>query len=144
MKNEKWKHLISGLVVVIFSIIAIASTDEETIEVDIASKSPEVTVSAYEIYQAYEANEVAADLKYKEKVIQVSGVVESIEKDLMDTIYVSLSVGDEYEISSVQCFFADSHKADAASLSKGQRVTIKGLGDGYLMNVLIRGCTLVE
>ena len=129
--------------VVIFSIIAIAST-EETIEVDIAGKSPEVTVSAYEIYQAYEANEVAADLKYKEKVIQVSGVVESIGTDFMDTIYVSLSVGDEYEISSVQCFFADSHKADAASLSKGQRVTIKGLGDGYLMNVLLRGCTLVK
>ena len=143
MKNEKLKNLFSGLVVVIFSIIAIAST-EETIEVDIAGKSPEVTVSAYEIYQAYEANEVAADLKYKEKVIQVSGVVESIGTDFMDTIYVSLSVGDEYEISSVQCFFADSHKADAASLSKGQRVTIKGLGDGYLMNVLLRGCTLVK
>ena len=143
MKNKKLKHLFSGLVVVIFSIIAIAST-EETIEVDIAGKSPEVTVSAYEIYQAYEANEVAADLKYKEKIIQVSGVVESIGTDFMDTIYVSLSVGDEYEISSVQCFFADSHKADAASLSKGQRVTIKGLGDGYLMNVLIRGCTLVK
>ena len=71
-------------------------------------------------------------------------MVESIEKDLMDTIYVSLSVGGEYEISTVQCFFADSHKADAASLSKGQRVTIKGLGDGYYMDVLIRGCTLVE
>ena len=143
MKNEKLKHLFSGLVVVIFSIIAIAST-EETIEVDIAGKSPEVTVTAHEINQAYEANEVAADVKYKGKVIQVSGVVEGIEKDFMDTIFVKLSAGGEFGYASVECYFGDSHQADAASLSKGQRVTIKGLGDGYLGDVMIRGCTLVK
>lgn len=138
MKIEKIKHLCSTAAIVVFSFFAIASTEEE----DISGKSPDMTISARQLHQAYEANEVAADTKYKGKILQISGTVEDIGKDITDTIYVTLSVGGEY--TSVQCYFADSHTNDAANLSKGDRVTLKGKCDGLMMNVHIRGCSLVK
>jgi hypothetical protein len=47
-------------------------------------------VSSSELYSAYNSNEVAADEQYKDKQVKVTGEVESIGKDLMDTMYVSL------------------------------------------------------
>ena len=142
MKIKKIKHLCSAATVLAFSFFAIAST-EDSVEEDISGKSPDITISAGELYQAYDANEVAADTKYMGKILQVSGTVEDISKDLYDTIYVTLSGGDEWSLG-VDCFFADSHTNDAANLSKGDRVTIKGKCDGTMMGVGIRGCSLVK
>lgn len=140
---KRTKHLLTAAIVAAFSFLAIASTEVQ-VEEDISGKSPDITISAGELHAAYENNEVAADERFKGKIIQVSGIVDDIGKDIMDTIYVTLSAGGEYSFSSVQCFFADSHTSDAASLSKGDYVTIKGKCDGLMMNVLIRGSSLVK
>lgn len=142
-KTKIIKNLSSAIAVSAFSLLAIAST-EESVEEDISGKGPDITISANDLHAAYDDNEVAADTKYKGKIIQVSGTVEDIGKDITDTIYVTLAAGDEYSMSSIQCFFADSHTEAAANLSKGDRVTIKGMGDGLMGNVLIRGCSLVK
>jgi hypothetical protein len=141
MKNTK--HLVTAMIIVAFSFLAIASTDEQ-VEQDISGISPEVTISAQQLVLAYDANEVAADEKYNGKVIAVSGVVEEIGKDFTDSIYVSLSSGDDSLWTSVQCSFGDSHKSAAAGLSKGEYVTIKGKCDGLLGNVAVSGSSLVE
>jgi hypothetical protein len=140
---KRTKHLLTAVIVTVFSLLAIAST-EELVEEDISGKNPDIIISADELHSAYENNEVAADAKFNGKIIQVSGVVDDIGKDIMDTIYVSLSAGGEFSFSSVQCFFADAHTSAAASLSKGDYVTIKGKCDGLMMNVLIRGSSLVK
>ena len=141
MKNTK--HLVTAMIIVAFSFLAIASTDEQ-VEQDISGISPEVTISAQQLVLAYEANEVAADEKYNGKVIAVSGVVEEIGKDFTDSIYVSLSSGDDSLWTSVHCSFGDSHKSAAAGLSKGEYVTIKGKCDGLLGNVAVSGSSLIE
>ena len=134
-------NLISIACLALFMLLAIGSTDEdETIEVDISSQASVHTVTATKLYTEYDDNEVAADLKYKDKVITVSGVVDDIAKDILDDIYVTLK-GDEY-FGTVQCFFSDSHTNKAASLKKGDRLTIKGLCTGTLMGPIIRGCVI--
>ena len=137
------KNLISIVCLSLFMLLAIGSTDEdETIEVDISSQASVHTVTAATLYNDYDSNEVAADLKYKDKVITVSGVVDDIAKDIMDDIYVTLK-GDEY-FGDVQCFFSDSHTNKAASLKKGDKLTVKGLCTGKMMNVLVRGCVVIN
>jgi len=44
-------------------------------ESDVASTAPAVSVSADQLTADYEANEVAADEKYKQKIIEVSGLL---------------------------------------------------------------------
>ena len=123
--------------------MGIASTEEEeTIEKDISSLEPDFEISAKKLSFEYQENEVAADEKFNGKIILVTGIIEDIGKDIMDSIYVLLSDGEEFSMSGVQCFFSDSQKGDAAKLKKGDKVTIKGKCDGLLMNVIIRGSTL--
>ena len=123
------------------AIILACGESQETTEQDISGKATDIRVSAVRLFKDYEANEVAADEKYKSKILEVSGAVEDIGKDILDQIYVTLKTG-EYEIFHIQCFFSDAHKNAAAQLRKGQRITVKGKCDGKLGNVMIKGCVI--
>jgi hypothetical protein len=108
------------------------------------SSTPAIKISASQLFQEYENNEVAADEKYKGKSLEVSGRVGSIGKDFLDTIYVAISRGGEFEIFHVQCFFEDKYKQEAASLSKGQQVIIRGRCEGKMGNVMLKRCEFVS
>lgn len=139
----KNKHILSLLTILIFSLFAIASTEsEDEIEDEISDIEPDITVNATVLSAEYQENEIAADEKYKGKILLVSGTIDDIGKDLMDSIYVSLSDGEEFSFSGVQCFFSDSQTSVAAKLKKGQTITIKGKCDGLMGNVLLNGCTV--
>jgi len=140
---NKNKHFLSLLVVILFSLFAIASSEsEDEVQNEISDVEPEITVKASVLSAEYQENEVAADLKYKGKVLLVTGTVDDIGKDITDSIYVSLSDGEEYSLSGVQCFFADSQTSVAADLKKGQNISIKGKCEGLMINVLLKGCTV--
>jgi hypothetical protein len=136
------RHLASAMAVAVFLIIAFGSDDEETIEAEISTQDPAITVSASKLYADYEDNGIAADGKYKDKVLLVTGKVNDIDRDFMDKIYVTLK-GDEY-FGDIQCFFAESHVGEASQLSKGQTITVKGRCDGQSMNVLLQGCIIEQ
>jgi len=138
--TTKIRHLLSATAVAVFFVLAIASSDDKATETEISANTPEISISAQQLYQEYDENEVAADLKYKDKVLLVSGTVDEIAKDITDNIYVTLK-GDEF-IGDAQCFFADNHTDEAAQLKKGMKITIKGMCDGKMMNILLRGCSL--
>ena len=103
-----------------------------------------IEVTAQELYSAYDANQVAADAKYKDKTLKVTGVVESIGKDILDTPYITLTSGGQYEVWGVQCMFDEKYEPELAKLTKGQMVTVQGECDGYLVNVLLRDCALIS
>jgi formylglycine-generating enzyme required for sulfatase activity len=103
---------------------------------------PSLLVSVAELVDGYSKNEIAADEKYKGKVIEVSGVIGSIGKDITNSMFVILGTGGNFSFRYVQCFFADSEEGKLARLSKGQLVTIKGECAGLMMNVLVKGCVM--
>lgn len=143
MKNRT-KHLFSMIALASFFLMAVASSDDKDKEKDVKeqeAKAPAQQVTAEKLFSEYEANEIAADQKYKDKVVVVTGTVEEIAKDLTGDIYVTLSTG-EMSVGSIQCFFSDDHVNDAAKLSKGQTATIKGMCEGKMMNILVRGSSL--
>ena len=98
------------------------------------------TVSAKDLFYAYQQNEVSADNNFRDKWFYVEGAVDDVKKDIMDDIYVTLKTGEIF--GSVQCFLDD---ADIASqLKKGQKITIYGKCSGLMMNVLMKDCKVVE
>lgn len=125
-----------------FVFAAVATSESK--DGDESSKvKPSVKTTAVALYTAYDENGVAADEKYKDKWISVTGTVEGIDKDLMDDIYVSLK-GDDF-IGVVQCMFGDEHVEQTASLKKGQTVTIVGKCSGKVIsNVILKKSRLVE
>jgi hypothetical protein len=105
--------------------------------------SPAIEITATALVQAYQDNEVAADQRFKGTTLLVSGAVDSVGKDVWGAPYVSLRTDEEaLGLRSVQAMFSRSDEWRVASLSKGQRVSIRGRCDGMLGNVLLQDSTL--
>lgn len=112
----------------------------------VATPEPEpeyIEVTAQDLLAAYDENTVAADNTYKNKLLKVTGTVETIGKDVLDTAYVALTNGEPYSLISVQCYFAKDNLDDIATLKEGDIVTIIGKCDGEALNVLLKQCDLV-
>ena len=129
------KKLYTLSAILFFFIIAIASLEDDAPKID-SNTNPVLMVNSKTLYKAYSNNEIAADEKYKGKIIQVSGIIRDIGKDLMDDAYITL-IGDDF-FGDIQCFFPN--KSDLIYVKKGQRVTVVGYCDGLFLNVLLKNC----
>lgn len=101
-----------------------------------------ITVTAKALTDEYIQNEIAADEKYKNETIEVSGTIQGIGKDLLDDMYVTLKTNDL--ITSVQCMLDDSESTKAANLNKNQSITLRGEVSGKMMNVLLNDCVILD
>lgn len=107
---------------------------------DSSSEPAAISISANQLSSAYNANELAADDKYKDKVLAVSGTVDSIGKDITDTPYVTLQANGD--LLGIQCMFDNQYKEQLSKLHKGQQIQIHGTCKGKTLNVLLADCTL--
>jgi hypothetical protein len=98
----------------------------------------EATVTAADLLAQYEANEVAADERYKGKWIEVEGVVDRVGKDILDKPYVTLKGGKKFGIFSVQCY--PTPRSGLGDLKPNHIITIRGRCKGKFGNVLLEDC----
>ncbi len=90
-----------------------------------------IKVTADELCNDYEKNEINADKKYKNQLLEISGVVDGIDSDIMDEPVVRLKCGNEYSFTNVSCSFTS--KDEAAELEKGKEITIIGKSTGEVI-----------
>ena len=102
-----------------------------------------IVITSVDLLKAYDENVVAADNAYKGKVLDVTGTVGNIGKDVMDRVYVTLKGEDVNALISVQCFFAEDDPAGVADLKTGDVVTITGICEGDNLNVTMKDSALV-
>ena len=91
-------------------------------------------ITAKQLFNDYENNEVAADEKYKKKKLAVTGIIKQISKDAFNNPFVSLKVG---FLKSVSCYFDDKHNKLISKLQKGQKITITGTCKGKSLGMLV-------
>lgn len=95
---------------------------------------PQITITSVELSKEYSENEVAADAKYKGKLIEISGKIYSIDNGISDNeIIIRLSDG-KYDINNSWCYMNESEREKAIALKKGQQVTLIGKGDSATMS----------
>jgi len=108
-----------------------------------AYEASTVHVNIRKILRDYDNNEVGADNAYKGKVVQLTGVVREVKKDLFGhQIFVILGTGKLFEIPAIQAFFDKSMTDELGRLSKGMRLTVVCRVKGLLMNVLLENCSI--
>lgn len=99
--------------------------------------NPEITVSAKDLAEAFEANEIKANQDYKGKLAEISGTVSNIGESLGQS-YIVLSAEKDFAITEVQCMFKDKAEIEKiANIEKGTPVTVIGKIDGKSMNVTV-------
>lgn len=96
-------------------------------------------ISAADLYAAYNENEVAADEKYKDKKLLLTGLVKSVNKDVMGNCYALLSANGWLE--DIHCEIPNEKAA--SKLIKGDRYTFLGTCSGMVLtSVIVSNCTV--
>ena len=102
----------------------------------------ELTVE--ELLSAYATDEVAADTKFANKLLRVTGVVAMIDvKDMLDTHYIRLTRAERNLLQSVRCMFDKKHAPVLQQLVIGQTVTVQGIYNGSIIEIRMMDCVLV-
>lgn len=109
-----------------------ACDDAEELKKELEKARMEATaINAHTLWADYDANEVAADNKYKGKHLVVHGVVQSITKDFTNAIVVQLRSPNEF--SPVAAYVRKSQAEHAANLRKREEVYMACKCDGSTM-----------
>ena len=104
---------------------------------DIRSAKADYTMTAQELFAAYEANETEANQKYLGKMIQVTGTVQAAKKDEEGKTGIALTGGDMF---GVICKLDDFSEPKRTAFQPGEQVTFKGECTGMLMDVVLVRC----
>ena len=115
---------------------SVTQTEQSAPEPEAIKVTPDILLSEYN------ANGVAADAKYKDNLLEITGVVRSIDKDIMNTPYIAFESGSNM-FESVQCMFKKGDEPTLATVEKGQNITLRGQMSGKLGNVIVRDCVIV-
>lgn len=103
----------------------------------------EATVTSVALMSSFEEDEESANASFLGKVIEVSGLISELKFYENGSAQVNLE--SQNVMGGISCNF-ESH--DAAKLDgdlrAGQQLKIKGMCTGFLMDVVLERCVLVE
>lgn len=142
MLSKKIKYILVGFVVLAIAIGIYAYKEYNRKPTDLANKEAVDHLSASAIINAYSTKEDDANKKYLGKVIQVSGTVVELSNQ-EDTAFTVL-LGDSTNMSRVSCTIDKRHIAAAKKYSIGKVVNVRGICTGYLMDVELNRCLIIE
>ena len=140
MKSSKLKIALVFFIVLIVALTA-AIVYYNKPHVDVKNSDAAFVLTAENLISEYQANEVGTTAKYSERVIQVEGKVFEISTLKGNSI---ITLKDETLESSIICHMLPEENKKALQILKGQNISIKGISTGYLMDVIMVRCTLVE
>jgi hypothetical protein len=103
---------------------------------NVAAMKADVTFTAAALAKEYGADEKAADAKYLNKIIEVSGTISEVQDNQDGGKMVILATEDPAQ--GVQCSMIDK----SAKYTVGQQVTVKGKCSGQLMGVSLTECSI--
>jgi DNA/RNA endonuclease YhcR with UshA esterase domain len=109
--------------------------------IDISTTSPEITVTATQLIDEFTIDELASNTKYLDKLIAVNGTISSIKKEEEKGI-ISLKTDDDF--GSVLCHLSIEATQKIAQLKIGQNIQIKGICTGFLMDVILVRCEIIN
>lgn len=93
-----------------------------------------IAVQAKALTKEYDENELAADGKYKGKLLTVSGKVGRVAETFGS---VSVALDGHNMVVDVLCSFEDSERETVGKIKKGQQVKLTGTGDGMTAGLYV-------
>jgi hypothetical protein len=137
--NNKLSIAILLLVVALGGALVVWKYTFRKSDLNVALQKVDVEITAADLLQAFESDESKANELYLDKVLLVTGAVESVSEDSVG-ISVYLKIPDD--LSGIICGFDKT--ASVESVEKGSVVRIKGMCTGYLMDVVMNRCSLEQ
>lgn len=105
----------------------------------ISEVQPVQSLTADQLFSAYETDEARADSLNLNKVIEVSGTVQEVQTD---TSGITVTLQTASGIFGIKCQMDKNE--NSTDIAKGQEVRLKGICTGYLMDVVLVRCVKSE
>ncbi len=109
---------------------------------DISGFQPAEKINFSVIVNGYQNDETIANKKFLGKIIQVSGPITDIIKQ-QDTI-INVFIGDTNSLHKVSCLLDKRNVGSIDKYSKGNDITIKGVCTGFLLDVELNRCVIID
>lgn len=107
---------------------------------NVASRKTDVEISARDLVAHFEENESLANKDFLDKVILVKGNIESVNED---SLGISVYLKNSDDIAGVICSFSKGD-VDLKKIIPGNTIKVKGLCTGYLMDVVLNKCAIID
>lgn len=92
--------------------------------------NPPIKVVASDIFREFKENEVAANYKYKDKILAVTGKIsELVDRETYLVISLQVNGDSAYDYKTIFCNFDPEFKEQFLVLKRGQIVTVVGRCD---------------
>lgn len=106
--------------------------------------SAPILVSANQLMTDYANNEIAADNKYKNENLEISGLVQSVNEGILSDPYIVIVPTTNTAFSGIQCHFNESQAQELSTLNSGQSITVEGTGNGEILGEqMVENCSIV-
>ena len=140
MKNNRFKILIGFILIVSISLFIALNLFNKPL-LNIAKSRADLEIMAQEILDDYRTDEIIANKKYVDNVIQIKGEISNISIENGNGI---ISLKDLKGESSVMCHMSPEENLKVLKLKKGSGITIKGICTGYLLDVVLVRCIIIN
>lgn len=116
---------------------------------DISNVKADIKIEATDLIKQYESNDSSANKKFLDKITEITGPVKEVSKD--EAGYYTVILGDTTSMSSVRCSMDSVHQDDAAHLTAGSSVVVRGVCTGFNKDemglgsdVILNRCVIVQ
>ena len=114
----------------------------DSLTASVESPTP-IAVTARQLNEDYERNEVAADAKYVGNYVMVTGVIYSVT-EAVGKYDVKLETDDFISVTNIVCKVDKDEEATILTLAAGDTVTVLGNVSGKsVFDINLRDCSLV-
>lgn len=104
-----------------------------------------ISVSASDIIDLFRDNQVRCEKLYDKQTLRITGRIDSIGTDVLGKAYVSLGHDKDFTFVGIQCYAKDKDtKEKISELSKGDIITVEGIGNCGSMSFSIKKAEIID
>lgn len=135
MNKNMIRYSFITVILVITGLVYYGFSEYNRKHKDVSDAVASFNTTGESIIHEFTTDEKSANTKYLDKIIEVSGIVKSIDKD--DEGSVTVVLGSPSNISSIRCNIDSADRIETANLQKNIPVTIKGVCNGFNADELL-------
>ncbi len=109
--------------------------------VNVADSKSDIVLTADKILNDFTSDENIANTKYLDKIIEVKGTVSDIKIENRKGI---ITLKTNADFGNVLCHLSDSSTKNMSKIKEGQILTLKGICTGFLMDVILVKCEIIN
>jgi hypothetical protein len=137
---RSWKKIITAMIILALAGGAYGWYQYQKAPPDIR-KQEGVEIAAVNLLKEFQENETAANAKYVDKVLVVTGTVTGVQTDSSGQATVYLQTNDL--LSAVTCSFYKDDEG-VKNIKTGATARVKGVCTGMLSDIVLNKCSLAD